>query len=91
MTKKVRAIVTGRVQGVWYRAHTRDKARELGLYGHVRNLPDGDVEIVVQGEESAVDALIDWSWQGPPMARVTGVRVEPFDESVGSTGFEVRY
>ena len=70
MTKKVRAIVSGRVQGVWYRAHTRDKARELGLHGYVRNLADGDVEIVAQGEQSAVDALIDWSWTGPPMAQV---------------------
>lgn len=89
--KTVKAIVTGRVQGVWYRAHTRDKARELGLQGYVRNLPNGDVEILVHGEETVVDALIDWSWVGPPMARVSDVRVEPLDESVGYTGFEVRY
>jgi acylphosphatase len=91
MTKKVRAIVSGRVQGVWYRAHTRDKARELGLHGYVRNLADGNVEIVALGDESAVDALIDWSWTGPPMSRVTDVQVEPFDESVGGGDFEVRY
>ncbi|BCX87677.1 acylphosphatase [Methylomarinovum tepidoasis] len=65
--------VSGRVQGVFYRAHTVEAARRLGLTGWVRNLPDGRVEIVAEGEEKALQALLDWCRQGPPLARVTEV------------------
>lgn len=89
--KKVRAIVAGRVQGVWYRAHTRDKAIELGVRGFVRNLPDGTVEIVAQGDGGAVDALMDWAKIGPPLAEVTAVRVREMAEDEEFEAFEVLY
>lgn len=78
--------VTGRVQGVWFRASTRDKALELGLEGEARNLPDGAVEVVVTGPPAQVDALCRWLWRGPPMAQVE--RVECREVAVtGHRGF----
>lgn len=89
--KKVRTIVAGRVQGVWYRARTRDKAVGLGVTGFVRNLPDGTVEIVAQGDDNQVDALMDWARQGPPMAEVSGLRISEVPEDEELATFEVRY
>ncbi len=71
-----RCRVTGRVQGVWFRASTRDKALELGLEGEARNLPDGAVEVVVTGPQEGVDAMCRWLWQGPPEAKVERVECE---------------
>ncbi|MEO9802922.1 MAG: acylphosphatase [Reichenbachiella sp.] len=68
--------VCGRVQGVFYRASTCDKASSLGLRGWVKNLPSGDVQIEAFGEESAVQELIAWCKHGPPMASVTSIKVE---------------
>jgi len=73
---RVRCIVEGRVQGVFYRATTAERARALGLSGWARNLPDGAVEVVVAGDENAVAALTAWLWEGSPSARVTAVAVE---------------
>jgi acylphosphatase len=74
-----RATVHGRVQGVWYRASTAERARALGVKGQARNLDDGSVEVLVVGTPAAVDSLIGWLWEGPPLARVTGVVVEEID------------
>jgi len=71
-----RCFVAGRVQGVFYRASTRQKALELGCRGYARNLADGRVEVLIVGEPTAVHALIDWLWRGPPAAHVTGVEVQ---------------
>lgn len=68
--------VSGRVQGVFFRAATQARAQELGLVGHARNLPDGTVEVLAIGEEAAVRTLCDWLWQGPPAAHVTAVTIE---------------
>lgn len=87
--KKVRAIVSGRVQGVWYRAHTREQAVALGIVGFVRNLPDGTVEIVAQGEDAQVDTLMDWARIGPRMAEVIDVRVREMAEDEEFDSFEV--
>lgn len=65
--------VSGRVQGVWYRATTQEKARELQVTGWVKNISDGRVELIACGEQSNVQALIEWLWQGPPAASVTNV------------------
>lgn len=73
MTVCVRCYVSGRVQGVWYRAYTRRKALELEITGYARNLPDGRVEVLACGEETAVAALREWLWEGPPRAQVTDV------------------
>ena len=69
----VRFIVSGRVQGVFFRASTRDEALRLGLRGHARNLADGRVEVVARGDDAALADLERWLQVGPPLARVTGV------------------
>ena len=81
-----RCIVSGRVQGVFFRASTRDKALGLGLTGRAVNLPDGRVEVVVSGPNDRVAAFCDWLWQGPPMARVDAVKCEPTTAAL-SDGF----
>jgi len=81
--------VTGRVQGVFFRAWTRDQANELGVTGWVRNCPDGRVDAHVEGDEAAVQQLLERLRRGPPSARVEDVRlwdVEPCDFD----DFEVR-
>ena len=89
--KQAHVWVTGRVQGVFFRAHTRDEARKLGLRGWVRNLPDGRVEAVFQGDPTAIEDAVRWCRTGPPFASVTDVQVawEPLDASQDI--FEVRY
>lgn len=83
-----RFFVRGRVQGVWFRASTRDVATRLGLFGHARNLADGRVDVLAVGDADAIEALAAWLQQGPPGARVDGVVREPAAvEAVA--GFEV--
>ena len=89
--KKVRAVVTGRVQGVWFRAATRDKAKQLGVNGYVRNLASGTVEFVAEGDDSEVDRFIQWARQGPPLARVDDVEVEILQYDAEYNDFRVRY
>lgn len=90
MRECVRCWVSGRVQGVFYRASTRERALALGLRGYARNLPDGRVEVLACGPEGAVRELEAWLREGPPMARVTAVRCEPADPGDCPAGFEVR-
>lgn len=71
-----RCFITGRVQGVFYRASTRQQALELGCRGYARNLDDGRVEVLAVGNAVAVEALIAWLRQGPPAAQVSGVEVQ---------------
>lgn len=78
--KAVHAYVSGEVQGVFFRQTTKRRARSKGLDGWVRNLPDGRVEVWLQGDEDAVNEMVDWLWIGPSAASVTGVEsdtVEP--------------
>jgi acylphosphatase len=86
--KRVRVIVAGRVQGVFFRVETADRARSLGLAGSVRNRPDGAVEAVFEGNEDRVDALVRWCARGPAGARVDIVNVEP-EEPLGERGFSI--
>jgi acylphosphatase len=74
-----RCLVAGRVQGVFFRASTRQRAKELGVTGHARNLADGRVEVVACGEPAAVLALCEWLWQGSPASQVTSVQVEALE------------
>ncbi|MFO1455745.1 MAG: acylphosphatase [Steroidobacteraceae bacterium] len=74
-----RCIVSGRVQGVFYRKSTQSRARELGVAGHARNLDDGRVEVLAVGEAVAVEALLAWLWEGPSAARVVGVEVQELE------------
>ncbi|MBO9747918.1 MULTISPECIES: acylphosphatase [Xanthomonas] len=68
-----RFVVSGMVQGVYYRASTRQRALALGLVGHARNQADGSVDVVAAGSAAALDALEAWLWQGPPAATVAAV------------------
>lgn len=81
--------VTGRVQGVWFRAWTREQAQELGVSGWVRNRSDGSVEAVVSGPSEAVEALITALREGPPAAEVEDVRVTE-TEAPTEPGFRIR-
>ena len=84
----VRCLVSGRVQGVYYRSATAAEARRLKVDGWVRNLADGRVEVVAAGAPAAVTTLTGWLWQGPPAARVESVLLEEWTEAV-SRGFVV--
>lgn len=79
MKTRAHVLVSGRVQGVFFRARTMERAVRLGVTGWVRNLPDGRFEAVFEGEEEAVKALVDFCRRGPKGAVVTGVdlRWEP--------------
>lgn len=84
MSKKIgmHFIVSGKVQGVWFRANTQKKAHELNLSGWVKNLPNGDVEVLACGPESAIHELHNWLKHGPELAKVEKVAHEelPWEE-----------
>jgi acylphosphatase len=83
--------VQGRVQGVFFRASTREQAQRLGLAGWVRNLPDGSVEVLAEGEEASLRRLADWCRRGPPGAHVDEVE-ESWHPATGElSGFSIRY
>lgn len=82
-------MVRGRVQGVYYRASAADHARGLGLGGWVRNLPDGAVEAVAEGEREAIERFVAWCRTGPPLARVKELLATE-EPPEGLTGFAVR-
>jgi acylphosphatase len=74
-----RCFVSGLVQGVFFRASTRQQANELGISGYARNLPDGRVEVLIVGQMQAAERLIEWMKRGPPAARVNEVVVEELE------------
>jgi acylphosphatase len=85
---RARVRVRGRVQGVFFRVETRDRARSLGLAGWVRNRPDGTVEAVFEGESERVQSMVGWCGRGPSGASVDGVDVE-WEEPAGERKFTV--
>lgn len=87
---RARVRVSGRVQGVFFRDSTREKAEELGLSGYVRNTPDGDVEALFEGPPENVREMVRWCEQGPPHASVENVDVDHEPAQDDLTGFEVR-
>lgn len=91
MVERVRLRISGRVQGVWYRGATQAEARRLGVRGWVRNLPDGGVEALLQGEADAVRALVAWCKVGPPAARVTDVTETQEPPANDLVGFRIRH
>lgn len=90
MASAIHFIVSGRVQGVCFRASTQEQARRLGLLGYVRNLDDGRVEVLAAGTDEALDALAQWLQQGPPLSRVDGVDRQAAVVSVDADPFEIR-
>ncbi|NGM67653.1 acylphosphatase [Natronolimnobius sp. AArcel1] len=92
MTDWTRAhvFVSGKVQGVYYRATTRDTAQDNGVDGWVKNLSDGRVEAVFEGREDAVESMLEFCHEGSPAADVDDVEVE-YEDPQGEDGFEIQY
>lgn len=88
--KAVEARITGRVQGVWFRAWTRDEATRLGLCGWVRNCADGSVAALFSGPCEAVDAMLALCREGPPHARVENIETREVEAPLALGSFEVR-
>jgi len=88
--KRVQVIITGRVQGVGFRASCQREAAARGLTGWVCNRWDGAVEALFEGETAAVDAMLDWCREGPPMAYVSGVEISVPPDAPLERGFRVR-
>ena len=86
---RVRVVVTGRVQGVWFRDSCRERARAAGVAGWVRNRGDGAVEAEFEGPAAAVDEVVTWCQTGPSRARVDNVEVAEIS-AIGEQNFRVR-
>jgi acylphosphatase len=91
LQERVRLRISGRVQGVWYRGATQTEAYRLGIRGWVRNLSDGGVEALLEGDAEAVRALVAWCRKGPPGAHVTGVVVTTEPSGADLIGFKIRH
>jgi acylphosphatase len=91
MIRRVQIIIRGVVQGVGFRMYTMREAERLGLSGYVRNLPDGSVEIVAEGDANAVGRLIAWARHGPRAAVVEEIDVADQEPTGAFAGFEVRH
>ncbi|MCP4867902.1 MAG: acylphosphatase [Proteobacteria bacterium] len=87
--QRVHLVIVGRVQGVWYRASTRNEAVRRGVLGTAKNLDDGSVEVFAEGARDQLEGLIQWCWDGPPMARVTGIDVRWGDAEGGFEAFTI--
>jgi acylphosphatase len=88
--KAVHVLIHGRVQGVWFRASTRDQAAIEGVNGWVRNTSDGSVEVHIEGDSDAVERLVVWCHNGPPGARVDRIDAEEILPQ-GFKDFKIRY
>ena len=87
--KRARVVVSGSVQGVFFRTKTRDRARSLGVAGWIRNVPDGTVEAVFEGDDERVGSMVEWCRRGPSGASVEDVEVE-WVEPEAEVGFSIR-
>ncbi|MBN1502333.1 acylphosphatase [Candidatus Woesearchaeota archaeon] len=90
MRRRVHIIVSGTVQGVFYRSETKEKATELGLVGWVRNASKGNVEIIAEGPEENLKQLIQWCRHGPPNAEVDDIDIEWFGPVNDFSSFKIR-
>jgi len=91
MKARTRILISGEVQGVFFRSNTRDFANGLGLKGWVRNLTDGRVEVVAEGEREKVEQLIEFCRKGPPGANVENLEIEWEEIKNEFEGFDIRY
>ena len=89
--KRLHVYISGRVQGVFFRASTRRKASQLGVEGWVKNLPDRRVEAIFEGEEEKLKKMLQWCYQGPSRARVDNVETHWEDYKDEFAGFNIRY
>ena len=90
MTRRIKLLISGRVQGVYFRYFTQKKAKQLGVNGFARNLPDGRVEIVADADHEPINQLIEWSHKGPVTARVDQVEFVDIEIDEVFTTFEIR-
>ncbi len=91
MKKTVNVVVSGKVQGVWFRANTKNKAEQLGVTGWVKNSPGGTVEACFEGDEHQVQEMIEWCHRGPPRAKVEKVEVKNQESTRGFDNFSIKY
>ena len=92
MTQKtIHTIIKGKVQGVFFRAYTKDEADRLGLSGWVRNLPDGSVEALISGADQNVDKMAQWLSTGSPMSEVSQVLITPKQQPSDTQDFLIKY
>ena len=89
MIEAIHILVHGRVQGVWFRAGTKERADELGILGWVKNRPEGTVEIHAEGEKSQLENFISWCRKGTPAANVTSLELSPISLQ-NFKSFEIR-
>lgn len=89
--RRVRVYISGKVQGVFFRAYTKEEADKLGIKGWVRNLPDGRVEALFEGPAEAVEEMIKWCHRGSPSSKVTSVEVEEEPYRGEFKDFSIRY
>jgi len=90
MIRRVNILVSGRVQGVYFRAFTQKKARQLAIRGNVKNLPDGRVEIIAEAEHAILEPFIQWCHKGPVTARVDHVEIIELQPGEKLTSFEIK-
>ena len=90
MIRKVKILVSGRVQGVYFRLFTQNKAKHFSIKGSVKNLPDGRVEIIAEAENMAIEKFIKWCNKGPITARVDHVEVTELQHDEALTTFEIK-
>ena len=88
---RIHVLISGRVQGVFFRSNTKTIADNLGIGGWVRNLPDGRVEVIAEGEKDRVDRFIEFLKKGPTPARVDNVEIETQDYKGEFQDFSIRY
>ena len=91
MKKRVHVFISGRVQGVFFRGSAKDEAKRLGLTGWVRNMPDGRVEAVFEGDEGLVESMVSWCRKGPSYSRVDDVEVTTEEYRGEFSDFGVRH
>jgi acylphosphatase len=89
MTRKVKILVSGRVQGVYFRLFTQKKAKQLAVHGNVKNLSDGRVEIFAEADSEIIDKFIVWCGHGPVTARVDHIEVTELEPEGGFAKFEI--
>jgi len=91
MNANVHVLISGRVQGVFFRASTKQKAEQLGLKGWVRNTSDGNVEAIFEGPEDVINEMIEWCHRGPPLSKVTNVEIKKQKATNAFEDFSIRY
>lgn len=90
MMRKVKILVSGRVQGVYFRLFTQNKAKHFSVRGTVRNLPDGRVEIIAEAEPIIIEKFIQWCRKGPVTARVDHIEISELESDEVFTSFDIK-